>query len=542
MLFSGLTESIIAAAGGRIGKTVLHLDQNDYYGGFWASFNLQSLCSLAEKVIFSEDSSVLCPDGLKQTICHIENVDLKWLVPEKAEEGDPDDMHTVESLLKKSRLFNIDISPTLLYSTGAMVKLLISSNICRYAEFRAVDRIATLLDGITKTVPCSRSDVFVTNEVNVVEKRIMMKLIETCVEYKDDNEEYESFKGKTFREFLTTKRAPAKVQHYLLNALSMCGDQTPFEDGVRNLKKFVESLGRYGNSPFLFPMYGCGEIPQCYCRLCAVFGGIYCLQRGLKSIEKVDSGLKVKLNSDDEVSVGNIIFGPGTIKSSAIEEPKEFLARGILIVDQPLKDTNEQPKGGGVEFLRLTHENSEAYLIHLSHYSGCCPKDLYLYHFISPCSVQTKPREALTPFIDQIFPKLEEEEKPPKILFELFFSIPVIKNQYQVNEGNESQFLSLANYSSDFQITEGIHMAGGPTFALDYDNSIEEARKMFQQLYPDGEFLPRAPEPEEIIMDGYDGQPQDGAEEPEAGNLDMGEEKKSEVEQVPENYPDKQTS
>lgn len=56
-------------------------------------------------------------------------------------------------------------------------------------------------------------------------------------------------------------------------------------------------------------------------------------------------------------------------------------------------------------------------------------------------------------------------------------------------------------------------MAGGPTFALDYEHSIEEARSMFQNLYPDEEFLPRAPEPEEIIMDGYDN---DKAEEEKA--------------------------
>lgn len=47
-------------------------------------------------------------------------------------------------------------------------------------------------------------------------------------------------------------------------------------------------------------------------------------------------------------------------------------------------------------------------------------------------------------------------------------------------------------------------MAEGPDFALDYDGSIAEAKEMFLTLYPDEEFLPRAPEPEEIIMDGYD--------------------------------------
>lgn len=45
----GLTESIIAAAASRVGKSVLHLDSNDYYGGFWASFNLEAIQSLPSR-------------------------------------------------------------------------------------------------------------------------------------------------------------------------------------------------------------------------------------------------------------------------------------------------------------------------------------------------------------------------------------------------------------------------------------------------------------------------------------------------------------
>lgn len=48
----GLTESIVAAAASRIGKTVLHLDTKEYYGSTWASFNFETLRKLQ-----SHDSS-----------------------------------------------------------------------------------------------------------------------------------------------------------------------------------------------------------------------------------------------------------------------------------------------------------------------------------------------------------------------------------------------------------------------------------------------------------------------------------------------------
>ena len=45
---TGLVESIVAAAVARIGKSVVHLDPNDFYGGEWASFPLQQLVDYLE--------------------------------------------------------------------------------------------------------------------------------------------------------------------------------------------------------------------------------------------------------------------------------------------------------------------------------------------------------------------------------------------------------------------------------------------------------------------------------------------------------------
>lgn len=79
----------------------------------------------------------------------------------------------------------------LLFSRGDLVELLISSNISRYAEFRAVDRIITCVNNEMKTVPCSRADVFTNKDVTVLEKRLLMKILSTCMSSENDDE----FKG-----------------------------------------------------------------------------------------------------------------------------------------------------------------------------------------------------------------------------------------------------------------------------------------------------------------------------------------------------------
>lgn len=43
----------------------------------------------------------------------------------------------------------------------------------------------------------------------------------------------------------------------------------PCSDLITRIKLYSESLARYGKSPYLYPMYGLGELPQGFARLSA---------------------------------------------------------------------------------------------------------------------------------------------------------------------------------------------------------------------------------------------------------------------------------
>lgn len=148
-----------------------------------------------------------------------------------------------------------------------MVELLISSNISRYAEFRCVNRILTWQSDKLETVPCSRADVFATKNVGLIEKRQLMQLLTLCVEYKPESGEFKGFEDKTLKQYLESKNLTENLMHYVLYAIAMSNDTTPCMVGVERTQRFLSSLGRYGNTPFLWPMYGTGELPQCFCRL-----------------------------------------------------------------------------------------------------------------------------------------------------------------------------------------------------------------------------------------------------------------------------------
>lgn len=133
-LTTGLTESILAAAASRIGKTVLHLDSNDYYGGLWASFNLESIetiartnqCGRLSTNVHLENGIVKLDPNVNSII---ENVELEWRIPantleignktddekidEQTEErnDDMENMWTKDRVMHDFRKFNIDLTP-----------------------------------------------------------------------------------------------------------------------------------------------------------------------------------------------------------------------------------------------------------------------------------------------------------------------------------------------------------------------------------------------------------------------------------------------
>lgn len=76
----------------------------------------------------------------------------------------------------------------------------------------------------------------------------------------------------------------------------------------------------------------------------------------------------------------------------------------------------------------------------------------------------------------------------PTILYEAYFEIPSSTKgiDYSANQNGP------------------IYSCCGVFNELDYDESISQAKKLYEKMYPDDEFLPKAPEPEEIILGDED--------------------------------------
>jgi RAB protein geranylgeranyltransferase component A len=54
--------------------------------------------------------------------------------------------------------------------------------------------------------------------------------------------------------------------------------------------RYMESISRYGTSPFIYPLYGLGGLPEGFSRLSAVYGGTYMLNKPVDGFEYGEDG------------------------------------------------------------------------------------------------------------------------------------------------------------------------------------------------------------------------------------------------------------
>ncbi|KAL1505396.1 hypothetical protein ABEB36_004970 [Hypothenemus hampei] len=477
---TGLIESILSAAASRIGKTVLHIDSNDYYGCNWASFNLQTLHNFTVSKLETDNSDDDCL-RIGNNLFDIKNFKTTWHFSD-AQSNNPEETEisvTQEDLLAHSRRFNIDLVPKIHYARGDFVQLLISSNIARYVEYRSVSRVLTYLNGQLEVVPCSRSDVFANNKVSVIEKRMLMKLL-TSLEKIEERLQDENQCKKSFFEFLKDERLSPSLIHYVLYAMARCENNDSVKQGIESTKRFLHSLGRFGKTPFLFSLYGSGETAQAFCRLSAVFGAIFALnQTSLKGLKTTDEKLTHILNGDQEIFAEQFVLGAQYAPQKFMKklEIQQFISRAVFITDRSLLPSEQEH----LTLLMFPPEEGKNLItiIEMGHLTGTCPKGFYLVHLTS--KQISSPHEDFQHVVQKLFN--HEDKEAPAILWSCYFSLPGIDN-LDVCES----------------LPENLFLCSGPDLDLDYDASIKKAKEIFIKMYPDLEFLPRAPDPEEIII------------------------------------------
>lgn len=349
-LGTGLKECILSGLMSSVAqKKVLHMDRNSFYGGETASLNLDQLYKK-----FRGESA-------------------------------PSD-------LGRSRDYCVDLCPKFIMACGNLVKILLKTSVTAYLEFQSVSgSFVVVSDGKIDKVPVTSKEALASNLMGMFQKRRYKSFMEWVDAYEEDNPKTHSgldLYTKTSREVYAYWKLEAKTIEFTGRALALYLDDSyldrPAMEMVERVKLYAYSLSRYGNSPYIYPKWGLGGLPEGFSRRCAVHGGVYMLNID----EKQDFVEEILFDSSGHVS-GVISEGKKARCDQLIADPSYFIgtdkikrvgevARCICILDHPIPGTKDVDSAQIIIPGGPAGRKNDVYVCVVSHVHNVAAKPYYI--------------------------------------------------------------------------------------------------------------------------------------------------------------------
>jgi len=376
VLGTGLTECIISGLLSVNGKKVLHMDRNEYYGGECASLSLD------------------------QAWTHFKL------------QGKPE-----EKALGASRQYNIDLVPKFLMASGLLVKILLHTKVTSYLEFKSVDGSYVLKGGVKKPgenihkVPATEKEALSTSLMGFFETKRLGDFLMFVRDWKETEEKtYKGIKpNSSSKELLAKFKLEGGVVDVVGHALALYPDENwldkPAKETIGRIMLYAESLSQYGKSPYLYPVYGLGDLPQAFARLSAVHGGTYMLNKPIVGFTFDETGRVNGVKSDDGVAKCKKVVGDPSYFSDRVKKIGT-VGRCIAILDHPIPGTNNSESCQIILPMSQIGRKSDVYLSCVSFAHNVAPKGKYI-ALVATQLEKDNPQEELASGVKLLGPTLQ---------------------------------------------------------------------------------------------------------------------------------------
>ncbi|KAJ1607802.1 putative rab GDI alpha [Cryptosporidium canis] len=317
---TGLTECIISGLLSTSGKKVLHIDRNSYYGGEAASLNLTTL--------------------------------YQKFRPGKS----PPENYGA------NRDWNVDLIPKFVMASGDLVKILLKTKVTRYLEWQVIE--GTYVYQFQKggllfnpkfihKVPATEMEAIKSPLLGIMEKNRCRSFFSFVANWSDDDVSKQmgfDRNKNTMRDIYDHFGLSSTTIDFVGHALALYTNDDyinkPFGETIDKIRLYMMSLSRYGKSPFIYPVYGLGGLPEGFSRLCAIHGGTFMLNTNIEEFLYDEQG-KVSgvVTSQGKAECSMVICDPsyvlnGTNGRQRVKCTGKVL-RCICILNSPINDTND---------------------------------------------------------------------------------------------------------------------------------------------------------------------------------------------------------
>jgi len=178
------------------------------------------------------------------------------------------------------------------------------------------------------------------------------------------------------------------TQDFIGHAMALYLDDSyinkPARPAYERIVLYTSSMARYGKSPYIYPLYGLGELPQAFARLSAIYGGTYMLDKPIDEIVTDDKGNFVGVRSGSEtVKAKQVIGDPSYFGSSSesgklrvVEDGK--VIRAICVLKHPIPGTDDTDSVQIIIPQNQVQRKHDIYIAMVSSTHNVCAKDVYL--------------------------------------------------------------------------------------------------------------------------------------------------------------------
>ncbi|KAF2753294.1 rab proteins geranylgeranyltransferase component A [Pseudovirgaria hyperparasitica] len=441
---TGLPQSLLALSLSRSDKRVLHIDQNEFYGGPEAAFSLQEAETWVRQlndVSPSHTRTVYSSVSLQQ----------------------PPNHDTDGPKLSFSRAYSLTLSPQIIYSRSALISALVDSKVYKQLDFLAVgswwvfsspEDAESVRAGSLLKVPNGREDIFTDSSLRSKDKRALMKFLRFMTDYEELHDIWEPYRDQPFSALLIEnfKMSP-KLQEPIcaLTLTSMTPNRTSTEYALPRIARHLRSVGVFGPGfGAIIPKWGgLSEVAQVGCRAGAVGGATYVLAKGIEGRQYKEpdspdgpSDITLNLRGGESVSTKWLVgardeaLGQPSNSMQRSRDSAPGLLRSISIVSSPLRslfpplgEGSPVPAAAVVVFPTgsLTIEGISSadmppvnIFVHSSETGECPTGQSVLYASISPveCDCEVILKQAVDTLL-----LASREEPQPKVLWSLHYKV-----------------------------------------------------------------------------------------------------------------------
>lgn len=297
-------------------KRVLQLDRNSYYGSDSASLNLTNLWKM-----FRPNETI----------------------PEKYGEN---------------RDWNVDLIPKFVMANGNLVKVLLNTNVSQYLDWKCVDGtfvyqwdkggMFSKAKGVIHKVPANDKEALSSDLMGLFEKNRCRKFFSFVQDFdrKKISKEFDHY--TPFKECTKKFSLETNTIDFIGHAVALYTNDDfldkPSIDTLEKIKLYMSSIGKYGDSPFIYPIWGLSGLAEGFSRLCALYGGTYMLNRDVEEILYDENGKFCGIKSQGEVAYAKmLITEPSYVSKLGKVQSKGKVIRCICIMDHPVPKTKDLP-------------------------------------------------------------------------------------------------------------------------------------------------------------------------------------------------------